>query len=61
MTIIDTDAPAAGVAEVPSFTVTFIIRRFDPEKDAEPYWQDFDVEMFATDRVLPPMLEVLGA
>ena len=25
------------IAEVPSFTVTFIIRRFDPEKDAEPY------------------------
>jgi len=40
------------VAEVPSFTVTFIVRRFDPENDAEPHWEDYDVQMFATDRVL---------
>jgi len=51
MSITTADAPVE-VAEIPSFTVTFIVRRFDPEKDAEPHWQDFDVEMFATDRVL---------
>ena len=45
------NAPAV-VAEVPSFTVTFIVRRFDPESDAEPHWEDYDVQMFATDRVL---------
>ena len=44
--------PSTEIAEIPSFTVTFILRRFDPEKDAEPYWEDFDVEMYATDRVL---------
>ena len=37
---------------VQSFTVTFIVRRFNPETDTEPYWQDFDVEMYSTDRVL---------
>ena len=37
---------------VQSFTVTFIVRRFNPEIDQEPYWQDFDVEMYSTDRVL---------
>ena len=39
-----------GVVE--SFTVTFIVRRFNPETDSEPHWQDFDVEMYSTDRVL---------
>ena len=47
-----TAGPSTEIAEIPSFTVTFIVRRFDPEKDAEPYWEDFDVEMYATDRVL---------
>jgi len=54
-------APATLAAEAPeiqSFTCTFIIRRFDPEKDAEPYWQDFDVEMFATDRVLDALHKI---
>ncbi|HET6673256.1 MAG TPA: succinate dehydrogenase iron-sulfur subunit, partial [Agromyces sp.] len=39
-------------AAVRSFTVTFLIRRFDPDVDTEPRWQDFDVEMYPTDRVL---------
>ena len=37
---------------VESFTVTFIVRRFNPEIDSEPHWQDYDVQMFSTDRVL---------
>ena len=45
-------AAVTEVPEIPSFTVTFIVRRFDPENDAEPFWQDFDVEMYPTDRVL---------
>ncbi len=39
-----------GVVE--SFKVTFIVRRFNPETDQEPFWQDFDVQMYSTDRVL---------
>ena len=34
--------------EIPSFTATLIIRRFNPDVDDEPYWQDFDVEMHGT-------------
>ena len=33
-------APAAE-APIQSFTVTFLIRRFDPDVDTEPRWQDF--------------------
>ena len=36
-------AAVTEVPEIPSFTVTFIVRRFDPENDAEPFWQDFDL------------------
>jgi len=53
-----TDAPEATETAVPSFTVTFIIRRFDPDADAEPRWQDFDVEMFPTDRVLDALHKI---
>ncbi|MDX6279047.1 MAG: succinate dehydrogenase / fumarate reductase, iron-sulfur subunit, partial [Kribbellaceae bacterium] len=33
-------------------TITLLIRRFDPETDAEPRWQDFDVDTLPTDRIL---------
>ncbi|WP_394279920.1 succinate dehydrogenase iron-sulfur subunit [Microbacterium sp.] len=57
MTLVDTaDAPAAPSESeesgIQSYLVTFIIRRFDPEVDAEPRWVDYDVEMYPTDRVL---------
>ena len=45
------DRPSAADA-IPTFTATIIIRRFDPEVDEEPRWQDFDVELRATDRIL---------
>ena len=50
-------APTAETA-IPSFTVTFLIRRFDPDVDTEPRWQDFDVEMYATDRVLDALHKI---
>ncbi len=49
---------AAVPDEIPSFTATFIIRRFDPETDAEPRWQDFDVVMYGTDRVLDALHKI---
>ena len=52
------EAPAQEVGAVQAFTVTLIVRRFDPEKDAEPYWQDFDVEMYSTDRVLDALHKI---
>lgn len=42
--------PELGVVD--SFTVTFIVRRFNPETDHEAYWENFEVEMYSTDRVL---------
>jgi succinate dehydrogenase / fumarate reductase iron-sulfur subunit len=51
-------APTAEVGSVQEFTVTVIIRRFNPETDTEPYWQDFDVQMYSTDRVLDALHKV---
>jgi succinate dehydrogenase / fumarate reductase iron-sulfur subunit len=45
-------------AEVPGFTVTLIVRRYDPDVDAEPYWQDFDLQMYGTDRVLDALHKI---
>jgi succinate dehydrogenase / fumarate reductase iron-sulfur subunit len=45
-------------AEIPTFTATLIIRRFDPDVDTEPRWQDFDVELHGTDRVLDALHKI---
>jgi succinate dehydrogenase / fumarate reductase iron-sulfur subunit len=39
-------------------TITLIIRRFDPEQDTEPRWQDFDVDVLPTDRVLDALHKI---
>jgi succinate dehydrogenase / fumarate reductase, iron-sulfur subunit len=44
--------------EIPTFTATLIIRRFDPDVDDEPRWQDFDVEVYGTDRVLDALHKI---
>lgn len=49
---------AQEIGVIPSFTVTLMVRRFDPETDAEPKWQDFDVTMFGTDRVLDALHKI---
>ncbi len=38
--------------------VTLKIKRFNPEQDARPYWQAFEVEASPTDRVLDVLNEV---
>ncbi|HWH25776.1 MAG TPA: succinate dehydrogenase iron-sulfur subunit [Pseudolysinimonas sp.] len=53
-----TAVAAAPEAPIQSFTVTLIIRRFDPETMDEPIWQDFDVELYATDRVLDALHKI---
>ena len=40
------------------FTVTVSVRRFDPEVDKEPFWQDFQVEVFSTDRILDALHKI---
>src|ERR1700738_323170 len=51
-------AEPAAEAPIQAFTVTLIIRRFDPEVDAEPHWQDFDVQLYPTDRVLDALHKI---
>ena len=50
-----TNAPA-----IPRRTVTVRIRRFNPETDTEPHWQDFTVQALPTDRVLNLLLHIKG-
>lgn len=47
-----------GAEAVPTYTATLIIRRFDPDVDTEPRWQDFDVEVYSTDRVLDALHKI---
>jgi succinate dehydrogenase / fumarate reductase iron-sulfur subunit len=51
-------ASTKEIAEVPSFTVTLFVRRFNPETDTEARWQDFDVEVYGTDRVLDALHKI---
>mgnify|MGYP006165249643 CR=1 FL=1 len=53
-----TAAPVTEISEVPSFTVTIFVRRFDPELSDEAKWQDYDVDMYATDRVLDALHKI---
>jgi succinate dehydrogenase / fumarate reductase iron-sulfur subunit len=52
------DNASTAASEVPSFTATLIIRRFDPDVDEEPRWQDFDVEVYGTDRILDALHKI---
>lgn len=40
------------------FTVTVSVRRFDPEVDSNPFWQDFQVDVFPTDRILDALHKI---
>ncbi|GAA4265432.1 succinate dehydrogenase iron-sulfur subunit [Frondihabitans peucedani] len=51
------ERPAAADA-VQKFTATMMIRRFDPDVDTEPRWQEFSVEMLPTDRVLDALHQI---
>jgi succinate dehydrogenase / fumarate reductase iron-sulfur subunit len=52
------DSKPASAGEIPTFTATLIIRRFDPDVDTEPRWQDFDVEVYPTDRILDALHKI---
>ncbi len=55
---LDAAAPAPAPEVIESFTVTLIIRRFNPEADEQPKWVDYDVEMYATDRILDALHKI---
>ncbi len=40
--------------------VTFRIRRFLPELDDEPHWEDYVVSVYPTDRVLDALMKIKG-
>src|SRR5699024_8510447 len=46
------DHVAGEAGSIPTFDCTFLIARFDPEKEKEPRWEDYNRAMQGTDRVL---------
>lgn len=44
--------PEPGFADSPNITVTFRVRRFNPEVSAESTWEDFQLEIDPKERVL---------
>jgi len=42
----------AEAGAIPSFDVTIRLRRYNPERDDAPHWEDYRVTAFATDRLL---------
>jgi succinate dehydrogenase / fumarate reductase iron-sulfur subunit len=51
---------AAPVAAPVASEVTFRIRRFLPEVDAEPHWEEYTVPLYPTDRVLTALESIKG-
>jgi succinate dehydrogenase / fumarate reductase, iron-sulfur subunit len=55
-----------AVVEVPetpvlvATEVTFRVRRFIPEFDEEPHWEDYTLELYPTDRVLTALERIKG-
>ncbi len=46
------------IGVIPSFEVTIRVRRFNPEVSQESTWQDFQVTMYGTDRVLDALHKI---
>lgn len=54
---------AVAVPETPQLVavdVTFRIRRYQPEYDAEPKWVDYTVSCYPTDRILDALMKIKG-
>ena len=51
-------AETKKIGEIPSYKVTLFVRRFNPEDGLESRWEDFDVEVFGTDRVLDALHKI---
>lgn len=52
-------APAPTPTLVAS-DVTFRVRRYLPEVDAEPHWEDYTIPLYPTDRVLDALAKIKG-
>ncbi|BDZ45839.1 succinate dehydrogenase iron-sulfur subunit [Naasia aerilata] len=53
-----TETTAVEDAPPGSFVITLIIRRYIPELDDEPRWEDFDVRVLPTDRILDALHKI---
>ncbi|MFJ6063177.1 succinate dehydrogenase iron-sulfur subunit [Streptomyces tendae] len=51
-------APEPGFADSPYITVTFRVRRFNPEVAAEATWEDFHLEIDPKERVLDALHKI---
>ncbi|MEU4142101.1 succinate dehydrogenase iron-sulfur subunit [Streptomyces parvulus] len=51
-------APEPGFADSPYITVTFRVRRFNPEVGAEAAWEDFQLEIDPKERVLDALHKI---
>ncbi|WP_399887844.1 succinate dehydrogenase iron-sulfur subunit [Streptomyces sp. BBFR51] len=51
-------APEPGFADSPYITVTFRVRRFNPEVAAEASWEDFQLEIDPKERVLDALHKI---
>ncbi|MEO6885724.1 MAG: succinate dehydrogenase iron-sulfur subunit [Jatrophihabitantaceae bacterium] len=60
MTSVAQSPAAPAMPAIVKRTVTVKIRRFNPELDAEPHWQSFQVESLPTDRVLNLLFTIKG-
>jgi succinate dehydrogenase / fumarate reductase iron-sulfur subunit len=52
------DKKPATPQAIPTLNITLRVRRFDPEIDDEPRWEDFALEVLATDRILDALHKV---
>jgi succinate dehydrogenase / fumarate reductase, iron-sulfur subunit len=48
--------PKAGA--IPTFTVTLRIERYNPEVDSKPHWENYEVTVLGTDRVLDALHQI---
>jgi succinate dehydrogenase / fumarate reductase iron-sulfur subunit len=52
------EAPKAEMGVIESFDVTLRVRRYNPETDSEPHWEDYTVTAYATDRLLDALHKI---
>ncbi|MGO1544633.1 MAG: succinate dehydrogenase iron-sulfur subunit [Gulosibacter sp.] len=58
-TVIDSDATDQKAEEPEKpFKVEIQVRRYDPENREDAYWENFEVDMFSTDRILDALHQI---
>ncbi len=47
-----------GGGEIPTFDITLKVRRYNPEASDDAYWEEWQLTMYGTDRVLDALHKV---